>query len=970
MKHTSTEKSSVATRVTEPGVTEPGASEPGIRDRTGLGPVATYRLQLRPQFGFAAAAELIPYLAELGVSHLYTSPYLQAASGSSHGYDVVDPGRVNRELGGEQEHRRLRQALRKYGLSQVIDLVPNHMAIVGRQNPWWWDVLENGPSSPWASFFDVDWESSEDRWPNKVLLPVLGDQYGRVLEAGELQLTEADGAFTLHYHEHTFPIDPASLAGVLAAAAEACGSEMLGFIADSCSRLPRPTVTGRRAVNRRHRDKMVIQQLLARLCRPSRSGPDSAATSPPGKENSRPASAQGDNRALDNRLPRPLSPRAAIAAEVERLNRDPDLLDALLDNQNYRLAFWRTAGRDLGYRRFFDINSLAGLRIENEEVFKATHALPLAWVGEGRVQGLRIDHPDGLRDPAEYLRRLRSHCPEAWIWVEKILEPGEELPADWPVNGTTGYDFINLVGGLLLNPGGEAELSEFYLEFSGVSGDFPAMVKECKLQVITELLGSELNRLTALFVAICERHRRHRDYTRHELHEALRQVAANFPVYRSYVSIRPEAKKGKSGTSVAKPRRVVGKMDRQYIGRAVAAAVADNPELDSELLRFLGKILRLEIVGELEEELALRFQQFTGPAMAKGVEDTAFYRFNRLLSLNEVGGDPGRFGVTPAEFHRRAAKALSRHPLSMLAGTTHDTKRSEDCRARLALLSEIPARWRRLVGRWSRRHQRYRHREVPETNVEYFIYQTLVGAWPLTPERLTIYLEKALREAKLRTSWARPDPDYEKRVRDFALALLADPRFLAELEEFITPLIPAGRVNGLSQTLLRLLYPGVPDIYQGSELWNLTLVDPDNRRPVDFAQRRQLLAELPELSGEQIMARMEEGLPKLWLLRQGLHLRRRRGELFGPQGSYRPLEAEGRKAEHLLGCLRGEAVIGLAPRLVLGLRNSWRDTRLTLPAGKWHNLLTNESFSGGPRRVAQLLGCFPVALFEKLITQE
>ncbi len=461
----------------------------GKKRQAGAGLVATYRLQLQPEFGFAAAARVAPYLAELGISHLYTSPCLQAAAGSSHGYDVVDPGKVSAELGGEREHRRLQRALGRAGLGRVIDLVPNHMAIAGRQNPWWWDVLENGPSSPWATFFDVDWDSSEDRWPNKVLLPVLGDHYGRVLEAGELRLAQADGAFTLHYHEHSFPIDFSSLAGLLATAAEACGSELLGFIADSCARLPRPTVTGRRAVNRRHRDKMVIQQLLARLCRrlpnPKQQESDSrargeSAERSPGRPNRWPQEAEA-------RYPFP-SPRAAIAAEVRRLNRDPDAMDALLDGQNYRLAFWRTAGRDLGYRRFFDINSLAGLRMENEEVFTATHALPLAWVREGSVQGLRIDHPDGLRDPAEYCRRLREKCPEAWIWLEKILEPEEELPAAWPVNGTTGYDFISLVGGLLIDPAGEAELTDFYRQFTGESADFPALVRGCKRQVIAELL--------------------------------------------------------------------------------------------------------------------------------------------------------------------------------------------------------------------------------------------------------------------------------------------------------------------------------------------------------------------------------------------------------------------------------------------------------------------------------------------------
>jgi len=520
----------------------------------------------------------------------------------------------------------------------------------------------------------------------------------------------------------------------------------------------------------------------------------------------------------------------------------------------------------------------------------------------------------------------------------------------------------------LVDPAGEPELTRLYHDLSGTEDDYSTQLKICKRQVISELLGSELNRLTALFVAVCERHRRHRDYSRHELHEALRQVAAAFPVYRTYFPLTAE--------TTQDPGPQNSKQDEHdYIHRAVAVAEADNPELDPELLRFLGKILKLEITGELEAELALRFQQFSGPAMAKGGEDTAFYRYHRLLCLNEVGGDPGRFGIAPEEFHHRATQALARHPLSLLAGTTHDTKRGEDCRARLALLSEIPKRWRRQVERWFRRHRQYRRRlppaaggdsvVAPEGNVEYFIYQTLVGAWPLNAERLTLYLEKALREAKQRTSWTRPDPGYEEAVRDFALALLTDAQFIAELEAFLLPLIPAGRINSLSQTLLRLLYPGVPDIYQGSELWELSLVDPDNRRPVDFSLRRQLLAELPDLSGEQIMARMDEGLPKLWLLRQGLHLRRRRPEFFGAQGSYQALTASGKKAKHLVACLRGDGVIGLAPRLVMGLNGAWRDTRLTLPTGHWHNLLTGERFRGGSRRLTRLLGCFPVALLEK-----
>ncbi len=874
-------------------------------------PSATYRLQLRPGFGFDQAAALAPYLAELGVTHLYASPYLQAAAGSMHGYDIVDPTKVNEELGGAEAHARMHAALTDAGLGQVIDVVPNHMAIAGRQNPWWWDVLENGPASRFAGFFDVDWEASEERWPNKVLLPVLGDHYGRVLEAGGLHLAHARGTFVVHHHEDAFPVDPSSLTDLLRASAEACGSELLTFLAESHARLPRPTVTARQAIERRHRDKTVLAHLLARLCEEE-----------PGVV-------------------------AAIDAEVGRVNGDPDALDALLEQQNYRLALWRTASRDLGYRRFFDINDLAGLRVEDPEVFEASHALPIDWVRRGWVQGLRIDHPDGLRDPAEYFRRLREACPEAWIVAEKILEPGETLPPDWPIAGTTGYDFLNLVNQLFVDPRGEHALTRTYEGFTGERVEFDELILACKRQVLSELMASEVSRLVSLFVDICERHRRHRDYTRQELRVALSETAVHFPVYRTYVSTQGES---------------VSDADRAHTGAAIDGATAARSELDPELFDFLHELLLLRHPGSLESELAMRFQQLTGPVMAKGVEDTALYRYHRLIALNEVGSDPRRFGIPLSTFHDACAAAQLERPHAMLASTTHDTKRSEDVRARLVLLSELPERWQDALRGWAERNRHHRRDDAPSANDEYLLYQTLVGAWPIEPERVSAYMEKAVREAKEHTSWTRQDEDYEGALREFVAGVLGDEAFRAEIEGFVAGIERLGRINGLAQTLIKLTAPGVPDLYQGTESWDLSLVDPDNRRPVDFELRRKLLDEVDGMAPEAMLARIEEGLPKLWLIRQALGVRRRFPEAFGAEGGYRPLYAQGSKADHLVAFARGDRVLTLAPRLVAGLADDWADTVLDLPPGQWHDVLIDEQTDSGAVPVAELLRRFPVGL--------
>ena len=883
-------------------------------------PLATYRLQLRSEFGFDAAAAIAGYLADLGVTHLYSSPYLQAARGSTHGYDVIDPTRVNEELGGEEAHARLCRTLGEKGLGQVLDIVPNHMAVAEQseqRNVWWWDVLENGASSRYAVYFDVDWNSPQARLRDTVLLPILGDHYGRVLENGELELVRRGGRFEIHYHEHRMPVAPRSLDGLIAGAVDRCGSPDLAFISDALGQLPPATATDRESIARRHRDKEVLAGQLARLAeeRPEVAG------------------------ALDQ----------AVAA----INADLDRLDELLQRQNYRLAFWRTAGQELDYRRFFDVHTLVGLRMEDERVFADTHALVLRWLRGGVLDGVRIDHPDGLRDPEEYLERLRDEAPEAWVVVEKILEPGELLRESWPVEGTTGYDFLNRAGSLLVDPAGEGALTDLYAELTGESADWTAMVREKKLFVLGELLASDVNRLAEVFLEVCERHRRYRDYTRFELRQAIRELVACFPVYRTYAR--------------AEIGEVTG-LDRRYVDEAVAAAKIQRPDLDAGLFDFFRDLLALEVRGEahseVENELVMRFQQLTGPAMAKGVEDTAFYSFNRLVSLNEVGGSPGEFGLCVEEFHRLAAEAQRHWPRAMLATSTHDTKRSEDVRARISLLSEIPERWGEAARRWLERNARYRRGDFPDRNAEYLFYQTLVGAWPIPAERAAAYMEKAAREAKAHTSWTRQNPEYEEALRAYVTAVLEDEDFVADLEAFVAPLIEPGRINSLVQTLLKIAAPGVPDFYQGTEIWDLSLVDPDNRRPVDYELRRRLLGELKGgMAPEEILARMDEGLPKLWVIHQGLQLRRQRPGAFA--GEYEPLRFSGPRAEHGVAFARGGEVAVVVPRLPLRLGGDWQGATLELPAGRWRNELTGEEVAGGTRPMAELLARFPVALLAR-----
>ena len=869
---------------------------------------ATYRVQLHADFDFDDAAAIAGYLSDLGVSHLYASPYLQAAPGSTHGYDVVNHSRVNEELGGEAGHRRLCDALGQAHLGQVLDVVPNHMAIPGRQNEWWWDVLENGPSSIYASYFDVDWDPPEAKLRNRVLLPVLGDHYGRVLEAGEIELSREGGGFVVRYYDNEAPVAPKSLDWLLASAAGRLPrgelfTDELESIATAFSRLPPSVATDRESVRERHRDKEVLRRRLAELC---------------------------------ERHPEVAH---AVDAEVAALNESPDGLDALLERQNYRLAFWRTAGRELDYRRFFDITTLIGLRIEDQQVFDDTHRLVLRFFRDGVLDGLRIDHPDGLRDPSQYLERLRDATGGAWVVVEKILEPGERLPP-WPVAGTTGYDFLNLVGGLFVDQAGEEPLTKAYAEITGEPVDYEEVVLQKKQRAIREILAADLNRLTELFVQVVQNHRRFRDYTRHDLREVLAEVLCSYDVYRTYVRADDAGD------------QAITEADRHDIRSAVAKALERRPDLDPDLFGFLESILLLETAGPFACELAMRVQQVTGPVMAKGVEDTTFYTYNRLTALNEVGGDPGRFGLSVPAFHEACAEAAEHWPLSMLALSTHDTKRSEDVRARIALLSEVPDEWASAVNRWTDANARHKRDGMPDANAEWLLYQTLVGAWPITPERATAYMEKASKEAKVHTSWIDPNPAYDEALLRFVEGILADPGFVDDLESFVAPLVAPGRVNSLAQKLVQLTAPGVPDIYQGTELWDLSLVDPDNRRPVDYDQRRGLLAELRAgLPVEEVLDRSDEGLPKLLVVHRTLQARRAIGDL----GPYRPLDAP----ERAVAFARGEALVTVVPRLVL---RGAVEGMVDLPEGRWQNVFTGEELSGGPTPMTDLLARFPVAL--------
>lgn len=806
-------------------------------------PRATYRFQFNEHFGLGDALALVPYLQELGVSHVYASPLTEAAPHSAHGYDVCDFGRLNPEIGTEEELENLVEALRERGMGLVLDIVPNHMGIGTRENKWWQDILKNGRSSRFAGHFDIQWESGDPQLRDKVLVPVLGDHYERVVERGELKLETADGEPFLSYFEHRFPISPQSL------------------------------------------------------------------------------------------------PKNFSAASI---NSNRAALDELIQRQHYRLAFWGEGDSRLNYRRFFAISSLAGVRVEDENVFRDVHRLAAEWLRKGLLDGLRVDHPDGLRDPKQYLDRLRSLAPRSWIIVEKILQPGEETPEDWPVEGTVGYDFLNEANGLFVQGENERAMADIYTRFTGEAVDCGKTVREKKVLVLETLFTSEVNRLTGLLAEIGQGRATESQFTEHELREALIELAACFPVYRTYV--RPSD-------------GFVSETDAAFIETACAQARQTRRDLPRGLFEYLQGLLQLKFPGAVEGDFVSRFQQLTSPAMAKGVEDTTFYCLNHFLSLNEVGGDPGRFGVGVGAFHEFCRKEQERGGGSMLGSSTHDTKRSEDVRARLNVLSEIPEEWSEAVRRWAKINEKHRKNHFPDRNAEYALYQTLAGAWPVSGERILAYMEKAAREAKQHTDWNHRNAQYEGALRDFVTAALADDDFIRDLEAFVASLTDAAHINSLAQTLLKLTAPGVPDIYQGNETLDFSLVDPDNRRPVAFDRRKQMLAEAGRTSAEESWKRRGEGMAKLWLIQKTLACRARHQDIFA--GSYEPIYAQGENADHVAGFIRGGKGMTLVPRFNRSRTGGL--PAIDLPRGEWRNEFTGDIFTG-VIAAEDLFRKFPVAL--------
>ena len=957
-------------------------------------PNATYRLQLTEEHGFKAVAALVPYLAKLGISHCYLSPYLKTRPHSTHGYDVIDHTSLNPELGDADDYDHLCRTLSDYGLRQLLDIVPNHIGVMGSDNEWWLDVLENGQASRYADYFDIDWRPLKPELANKVLVPVLGDHYGNVLHAGDLELRfdADDGEFSVYYYEHRFPIDPASYPlilqpGFAALAADETAQLELESVIRALSHLPpRSTASNAERRVRRH-EQVIAKRRLKEL----------AAESP--------------------------SVSSHIAANVAALCGEQgrkesfDALHELLERQAYRLAYWRVAADEINYRRFFDINDLAGLRTQNEEVFEATHRRLLSWVGEGRIHGFRIDHPDGLYDPKGYLEWLRGKLrelghPDHYLIVEKILAPHEHLPEDWPVHGTTGYDFTFAVTNLFVHGPAERELDRAYESFTHAHEAFEELLYHAKRYIITFHLSSELAVLANLLDRLSEARPETRDFTQSALRGALRELVVSFPVYRSYIS---------NGSASAQ--------DRQYIDWAVNHARKSHPTKGEGIFEFIRSLLLRELPADVSEEYGRRvdtftgkFQQLTAPVMAKALEDTCFYRYVRLVSLNEVGGEPSRFGITPAAFHRLAQIRLQRWPHTMLGTSTHDSKRSEDVRARINVLSEIPKAWRERLAKW-RRLNRSRQgvagdAAAPSRTEEYLLYQTLVGSWPvpfhpdeLAPysERIVAYMTKAMREAKVSTSWTRPNAEHEAEVERFVRDILSPSSrnpFIEDLDAFVRELALPGYLNSLGQTLLKLTSPGVPDIYQGNELWDFSLVDPDNRRPVDYGLRQQLLAQLEEDAASpsrfeallrSLTENIEDGRAKLYMIWRTLTFRQAHPSLFDA-GTYLPLEPRGTHAEHLVGFARqqdGETLIvvvgrwfaklaetglaaqsearpsGAGHRLSAAPWRQWSDTWLELPAGGvYRNLFTGERVDVSPDApalpAADLLARFPAALLHRL----
>ncbi len=944
-------------------------------------PRATYRLQLRGDFGFREVGRLVEYYEHLGISDLYLSPLFRSRKDSSHGYDVVDHAAMEREFGEPSDFSAMAEQVRTCGMGILLDVVPNHMGIHDPGNRWWSDVLENGEVSRYADYFDIDWHRLAANMRHKILLPVLGDHFGRVLERGELQLSYRAGRFQLGYQQSRFPLTPHSWPAILRPALLAYCAATGG---DGCESPADP-------------EQIELESIISQLL-----------NLPPKTDRSRSASRERyrEQGVASGRLERLVDSssrvRTALEAAIGQINGlagDPssfDTLECLLDEQWYRLAYWRVAADEINYRRFFDVNDLAAIRVELPEVFQAVHALVERLLAKGEITGVRIDHPDGLLDPPLYFeslqklyRRNRPNTAEEpsadrlYVVVEKILSGEEPLPADWPVCGTTGYELLGDLSRLLVDRAGVQRLRRDYASVTGMEQSPAEVVYESKKRILDDTMSSELHVLAGQLHRLTQRHRMSRDFTFLTLLRALRELVACFPVYRTYVTSR---------------RWEVDEADYGRIRTAVRLAKRRNPTMEWNALDFLASVLLLEFPAgtegsEREEfrQFVLKFQQVTGPVTAKGIEDTAFYRYCPLASLNEVGGELQAEPLSVEQFHRRMQHRGSDWPHSLSATATHDTKRGEDARARLHVLSEVAGDWLEVARRWQGLNRPLEccsgGESIPDRNEEYLLYQTLVATWPLAPmndsqrieyvNRIVAYMQKALREGKMHTSWNHPSDDYEEAALGFVRNVLDPARsspFLEELQEFVEGIADAGFINGLAQVVLKSAVPGVPDFYQGTELWDFNLVDPDNRRPVDYTQRRQWLDQLQRRHGVDPLGLLQELLRvwpdpriKLLVVWRTLQARAEFADVF-QRGSYLPLPVSGARASHAVALARrcGDRwVVAAVPLHVQTLLRKterlgaagglaaidWQDTMIELPPEaprRWKDAFSGQTIDTEP----------------------
>ena len=926
-------------------------------------PLATYRLQFSPAFGFREAARRVEYLRDLGVTSVYASPIFMARRGSSHGYDVTDHNRLNQELGTADEFEELMREVRRCGMTWTQDIVPNHMAF-DTQNPLLFDVLENGPRSRFFHFFDVEWEHPYEGIKGRLLAPFLGDFLGECLEKGEVRLSYGPDGFAFHYNDMAFPLRIESYANLLTHNLRTLRSKigrshpdyvkLLGILGLLYVMKSVPPLE--RTVERYDQIRF-IKVLLWELYH---SNPDVHGF------------LDGNIRAFNE-----------ITDEPGRRR----LMEELLQDQFYRLSFWKVAVEEINYRRFFNINGLISLRTEDQGVFEHIHSLVFDWVQSGRISGLRIDHVDGLWDPTLYLQGLRKKVGDLYVVVEKILGRGEDLPEFWPVHGTTGYDFMSLVGGLFCDTRNGKSFERIWRKFSGISIAYEDLNHRKKQFIVEKHMAGDIDNVAFLMRNIAARFPAGSDFTLNGIRRAIAQLLVTFPIYRTYLS-----------------RSHFRESDRRVVAETIRHARELNHDLDHEL-RFIGEMLLPEFGDRLSGDEApewlravMKFQQLTGPIMAKGFEDSLLYVYNRLLALNDVGGHPDQFGISRSAFHREMKRQAREHRHSMLATSTHDTKRGEDVRARLNVLSEIPGPWERAVNAWRKLNRKHRkslaRHSAPHPNDEYFLYQTLVGSFPFRQEEVSDYVErvqaamlKAVREAKEHSSWLKPDLEYEEAVHCFVRAVMTpsvENLFLDSFLAFQKDIAFYGVFNSLAQVLLKLTCPGVPDFYQGSELWDLNLVDPDNRRPVDFETRRRLLGEVRELATgdkgrdlKELLDERADGRIKLYVTWRGLQARKACGELF-QEGSYVPLKVVGPHRRHVVAFARrhgNSAAVTMIPRFLTDLvppgvyplgESVWRDTAVKLHrrmSSAWTNAFTGETFESVDTLACSIVFArFPVAL--------